>query len=142
LQDYNLKPSDTLHLEAMINNGTNIIVSEDSEFDKIPIVKSYEYNISPPPEIIKDPALSIVIKFTEISQLQIYQTIIKSNHASRYYTDMKPIWIMIRQIGSLGKSRGSLIYKQGSTEAKILIRQPGFKPKISGVGLTLMRISS
>jgi len=39
LQDYNLKPSDSLHLGAMINNGTNIIVSEDSEFDKIPIVK-------------------------------------------------------------------------------------------------------
>jgi predicted nucleic acid-binding protein len=39
LLDYNLKPSDSLHLGAMINNGINIIVSEDSEFDKVPIVK-------------------------------------------------------------------------------------------------------
>jgi predicted nucleic acid-binding protein len=39
LLDYNLKPSDSLHLGAMINNGINIIVSEDGEFDKVPIVK-------------------------------------------------------------------------------------------------------
>jgi predicted nucleic acid-binding protein len=39
LLDYNLKPSDSLHLGAMINNGINIIVSEGGEFDKVPIVK-------------------------------------------------------------------------------------------------------
>lgn len=39
LLDYNLKPSDSLHLGAMISNGINMIVSEDSEFDKIPIAR-------------------------------------------------------------------------------------------------------
>ncbi|AFL66163.1 type II toxin-antitoxin system VapC family toxin [Desulfurococcus amylolyticus] len=39
LSNYNLKPSDSLHLGAMINNGINTIVSEDREFDKIPIVR-------------------------------------------------------------------------------------------------------
>ena len=39
LSDYNLKPSDALHLGAMVNNGINTIVSEDREFDKVPIVK-------------------------------------------------------------------------------------------------------
>jgi predicted nucleic acid-binding protein len=39
LLDYNLKPSDSLHLGAMINNGINIIFSEGGEFDKVPIVK-------------------------------------------------------------------------------------------------------
>ncbi|MEM0214102.1 MAG: type II toxin-antitoxin system VapC family toxin [Ignisphaera sp.] len=39
LLDYNLKPSDSLHLGAMVNNGINTIVSEDSELDKVPIVK-------------------------------------------------------------------------------------------------------
>ncbi|MFZ8825211.1 MAG: type II toxin-antitoxin system VapC family toxin [Desulfurococcales archaeon] len=39
LLDYNLKPSDFLHLGAMINNGINIIVSKDGEFDRVPIVK-------------------------------------------------------------------------------------------------------
>jgi predicted nucleic acid-binding protein len=39
LLDYNLKPSDALHLGAMVSNGINTIVSEDSEFDRVPIVK-------------------------------------------------------------------------------------------------------
>ena len=39
LLEYDLKPSDSLHLGAMISNGINTVVSEDSEFDKVPIVK-------------------------------------------------------------------------------------------------------
>lgn len=39
LLDYNLKPSDSLHLGTMISNGINTIVSEDSEFDRVPIAR-------------------------------------------------------------------------------------------------------
>ena len=39
LLDYNLKPSDSLHLGAMIGNGISTIVSEDSKFDRIPDIK-------------------------------------------------------------------------------------------------------
>ncbi len=39
LVEYGLKPSDALHLAAMINNGINVIVSEDREFDKLENVK-------------------------------------------------------------------------------------------------------
>jgi len=39
LTEYNLKPSDSLHVSAMINNNISIIVSEDREFDKLPMVK-------------------------------------------------------------------------------------------------------
>lgn len=39
LLDYNLKPSDSLHLGAMISNGINTIVSEDKEYDKVPNIK-------------------------------------------------------------------------------------------------------
>ena len=39
LVEYDLKPSDALHLAAMINNGINVIVSEDREFDKLENVK-------------------------------------------------------------------------------------------------------
>ncbi len=39
LVEYGLKPSDALHLAAMINNGINVMVSEDREFDKLENVK-------------------------------------------------------------------------------------------------------
>ncbi|MHC1627818.1 MAG: type II toxin-antitoxin system VapC family toxin [Candidatus Nezhaarchaeales archaeon] len=39
LTEYNLKPSDALHLGAMINNGITLIVSEDKEFDKVPTIE-------------------------------------------------------------------------------------------------------
>ncbi len=39
LMEYDLKPSDALHLAAMINNGINTIVSEDRDFDKVKNVK-------------------------------------------------------------------------------------------------------
>ncbi|ALM74457.1 type II toxin-antitoxin system VapC family toxin [Thermococcus barophilus] len=34
---YNLKPSDALHLAVIENNGIQAIVTEDKDFDKIPI---------------------------------------------------------------------------------------------------------
>lgn len=37
--DYNLKPSDALHIAAMKVNGIETIVSEDKELDRIPWVK-------------------------------------------------------------------------------------------------------
>ncbi|MCE4619561.1 MAG: type II toxin-antitoxin system VapC family toxin [Desulfurococcales archaeon] len=39
LVEYNLKPSDSLHLGAMLSNGINLIISEDREFDRIKEVK-------------------------------------------------------------------------------------------------------
>ncbi len=39
LVEYNLKPSDSLHLGAMLNNGINLIISEDKEFDRVKEVK-------------------------------------------------------------------------------------------------------
>jgi len=39
LVEYGLKPSDALHLGAMVNNNINLVVSEDREFDKIPAIK-------------------------------------------------------------------------------------------------------
>ena len=36
---HNLKPSDTLHVSAMINNNITLIVSEDREYSRIPTVK-------------------------------------------------------------------------------------------------------
>lgn len=39
LVNYKLKPSDALHLGAMLINGINTIISEDKEFDKIQLVK-------------------------------------------------------------------------------------------------------
>jgi len=39
LVKYNLRPSDALHLGAMINNDITLIVSEDREFDKVPLIK-------------------------------------------------------------------------------------------------------
>ncbi len=39
LVKHNLKPSDALHLGAMINNNITLIASEDREFDRIPAVK-------------------------------------------------------------------------------------------------------
>ena len=36
---HNLKPSDALHIGAMMNNNITIIVSEDRGFDRIPAVK-------------------------------------------------------------------------------------------------------
>jgi len=37
--EYDIKPSDALHLGAMINNGITLISSEDKEYDKIPTIK-------------------------------------------------------------------------------------------------------
>ena len=37
--EYNLKPSDALHLAAMASNGMSLIASEDREFDRVPLVK-------------------------------------------------------------------------------------------------------
>jgi len=39
LMEYGIKPSDALHLGAMINNGITLIASEDKEYDKIPTIK-------------------------------------------------------------------------------------------------------
>ena len=39
LLEYNVKPSDAIHLGVMLNNGINIIVSEDKELDKVQTVK-------------------------------------------------------------------------------------------------------
>ncbi len=39
LVEYNLRPSDALHLGVMESNGINIIISEDREFDRVPMVK-------------------------------------------------------------------------------------------------------
>ena len=39
MEEYNLKPSDAFHIGVMINNNINKLVSEDHEFDKMPIVK-------------------------------------------------------------------------------------------------------
>ena len=39
LVEYSLKPSDSLHLGAMLSNGINLIISEDKEFDKVKTVK-------------------------------------------------------------------------------------------------------
>ena len=39
LAEYNLKPSDSLHLGAMLNNGINIIISDNKEFDRMKEVK-------------------------------------------------------------------------------------------------------
>ena len=36
---HNLKPSDALHIGAMINNNITLIVSEDKRFDQIPKIK-------------------------------------------------------------------------------------------------------
>ncbi len=34
-----LKPSDAIHVAVMLNNGMNVIVSEDKDFDKVNTVK-------------------------------------------------------------------------------------------------------
>ena len=39
LVEYNLKPSDSLHLGAMLSNSINLIISEDKEFDRVKEVK-------------------------------------------------------------------------------------------------------
>ena len=39
LVEYNLKPSDSFHLGALLSNGINLIVSEDKEFDRAKEVK-------------------------------------------------------------------------------------------------------
>ena len=36
---HNLKPSDALHIGAMMNNNIKVLVSEDREFDRIPEVE-------------------------------------------------------------------------------------------------------
>ncbi len=37
--EHKLKPSDSLHVGAMLNNGINLIISEDKEYDKIKQIK-------------------------------------------------------------------------------------------------------
>ncbi|MCD6300441.1 MAG: type II toxin-antitoxin system VapC family toxin [Staphylothermus sp.] len=37
--EYKLKPSDSLHVGAMLNNNIDLIVSEDKEYDKIRQIK-------------------------------------------------------------------------------------------------------
>jgi len=39
LMKHNIKPSDSLHLGAMLNNGISLIISEDREFEKVNDVK-------------------------------------------------------------------------------------------------------
>ena len=39
LEKHGLKPSDALHLGAMMNNNISVRVSEDREFDKIPGIR-------------------------------------------------------------------------------------------------------
>jgi predicted nucleic acid-binding protein len=39
LEKYNIKPSDSIHLGAMAANNLSLIVSEDREYDKIPLIK-------------------------------------------------------------------------------------------------------
>jgi len=39
IMKHDLKPSDALHVGAMINNDITLIVSEDGEFDRVPAVK-------------------------------------------------------------------------------------------------------
>ena len=39
LVEYDLKPSDALHLGAMVNNNINLVISEDREFNKVPTIK-------------------------------------------------------------------------------------------------------
>ncbi|MCY0891551.1 MAG: type II toxin-antitoxin system VapC family toxin [Pyrobaculum arsenaticum] len=39
LLNHNLKPSDALHVGAMASHRIYTIVSEDSEFDKVPTIK-------------------------------------------------------------------------------------------------------
>ena len=39
INKHNLKPSDALHIGAMMNNNIKVLVSEDREFDRIPEVE-------------------------------------------------------------------------------------------------------
>ena len=39
LSEHNLKPSDALHIGAMMNNNIALIISEDKELDKISAIK-------------------------------------------------------------------------------------------------------
>ncbi len=39
LVEYSLKPSDSIHLGAMLSNGISLIISEDKEFDRVKEVK-------------------------------------------------------------------------------------------------------
>ncbi len=39
LTKYSLKPSDALHLGAMMSNGINVIVSEGKEYDRVSTIK-------------------------------------------------------------------------------------------------------
>ena len=42
---YNLKPSDALHLAVMDNNGITIIATEDEDFDKTHIKRTWLTNL-------------------------------------------------------------------------------------------------
>lgn len=39
LLEYNVKPSDALHLAVALNNGIGLVVSEDRDFDRVPLVR-------------------------------------------------------------------------------------------------------
>ncbi len=39
MTEYNLKPSDALHVGAMISNNITTIISEDKEFDRVKMIK-------------------------------------------------------------------------------------------------------
>ena len=39
LIEYDLRPSDALHLGVMSSNGINTIISENKEFDRVPLIK-------------------------------------------------------------------------------------------------------
>ena len=39
LAEYNLKPSDALHVAAMRTNGIELVISEDRKLDRVPRMK-------------------------------------------------------------------------------------------------------
>jgi len=45
MKEYDLKPSDALHVGAMMSNNIAVVISEDKEFSKIPLVKRVWLNI-------------------------------------------------------------------------------------------------
>ena len=39
MKEYDLKPSDALHVGVMMSNNIAVVISEDGGFSKIPLVK-------------------------------------------------------------------------------------------------------
>jgi predicted nucleic acid-binding protein len=39
LSEYSVRPSDAIHIGAMLANGITEVISEDKEYDKIPLIK-------------------------------------------------------------------------------------------------------